>query len=273
MQHARAGGQWQRLKAAIGLPQAQAEPSSSPSSDPKLAAALGEDGATSARGPASDRAASHLQFVRGVAETGSAVCGTASKSDVSSIMDFCTHHILRRRCANCGGQELCEHSKRRECCKVCRVVKSLPLSRVCDPPSRAGKARPANGIWDMALSPPWPSAARDVASLHPEIGVKRPSTQVSVDGHAPILIHWAMPWTHTSGKLRAYVSCCHHDFCRLYRPVHCFQSEEHCIAFLASWVIHGKSLADRKSNDVHRTSLPTQAQLEEILSAMPGCLS
>ena len=279
VRHARAGGQWQRLKAAIGLPQAQAEPSSSPSSDPKLAAALGEDGATSARGPASDRAASHLQFVRGVAETGSAeevfegqgvgrgppllaaaegsarvaqpqaweraqipgsgeapprqqntngvseattrgcgsqdvdrrfyrkglpeesqakvvsgkyqpnsriqnlphvefrptepivlrcshchhevtscwyfahpkssrvavivpnrghaactrlkgrvvsykaVCGTPSKSDVFSIMDFCTHHILRRRCANCGGEDLCEHSKRRDSCTVCRVVR------------------------------------------------------------------------------------------------------------------------------------------------------
>ena len=51
-----------------------------------------------------------------------AVCGTPSKSDVFSIMDFCTHHILRRRCANCGGEDLCERSKRRDSCTVCECV-------------------------------------------------------------------------------------------------------------------------------------------------------
>ena len=310
VQHARAGGQWQRLKAAIGLPQAQAEPSSSPSSDPKLAAALGEDGATSARGPASDRAASHLQFVRGVAETGSAeevfegqgvgrgppllaaaegsaqvaqpqaweraqipgsgeapprqqnkkavvkrtpakdksdtpyktqyyrrdhkiglrkMCGDKKQVfqfgvpssieeqlkklddaarnmlecgfDLKSVKDAVHQAVAKIKAdkkagvkrtpakdesvseattRGCGSQDVDRQLYRKRLPKEsqAKVVSEkwqpnswiqnlphveLPLSGVCEPPSLAGKARPANGIWDMALSPPWPSAAMDVA--------------------------------------------------------------------------------------------------------------
>ena len=61
----------------------------------------------------------------------------------------------------CGSQDVDRQLYRKRIQNLPYV--ELPLSSVCEPPSLAGKARPANGIWDMALSPPWPSAAMDVA--------------------------------------------------------------------------------------------------------------
>jgi hypothetical protein len=89
---------------------------------------------------------------------------------------------------------------------------------------------------------------------------------VAVPGHAAVRV-WFDNATGASGELRALVTCPHHDDCRCYRQVNKFGSMNECIAWLAAWVCHGKTIPG-KNHLAHLWMCPPASLVESTLASL-----
>ena len=75
-------------------------------------------------------------------------------------------------------------------------------------------------------------------------------------------------WSHSSGQLRAYATCCNseHRACRRYAVVHLFDGIEHAVAYLVGWAEMGGDLT--REEHQRRSCEAPAARRERIRAAL-----
>lgn len=69
-------------------------------------------------------------------------------------------------------------------------------------------------------------------------------------------------FTHSSGNLRCFTACCHHQNCRKYTFVRNHKSKEEAEAWLLAWNALGK---DASCSEAHKGMEPTTANVARML--------
>ena len=96
----------------------------------------------------------------------------------------------------------------------------------------------------------------------PEEALQIEPTQCRDPGLKHIVVHYDR-WTHSSGNLRAFTACSHHNACRRYTFVKNHDGgREEAEAWLMAWHASGRRLA---SAGVHKAHNPSDAEVRKFL--------